>query len=452
MITLIRMLSRGRSSRERTRGRLMAAGAALATVLLCLALHLTAFRLDERRGSLGVLTEKEPRLMVALTLALLAVPAVAFLYQVSRLTTATRERRLAALRLAGATPREVRLVGAAESGRSALVGGSLGVAVYLLAALVARWSLGDVVPVRPLLWTSIVLAAVVLVAAWSGLVAGRHVIASPLGVVRRARPRGPRARDLGLVALGVGLLASALTGKGRFFLGNKYGAAVAIAAGAVLLLFGLVLATAWLVGRAARRAGRTAARRAGRGTSAPETLLAARMVEADPRAWARALSVVGLTVFFGSAVAAQQTLTVFQTDHLTAFQVTAYTLVYLALLAAMVTSAGALVVHQAEELLDHRRSFAVLAASGVPVPALGRVLTRQALIAALPVCVVSAVAGAGVVVLAVADLYLRRPGALAASVVAAAMAGIGVLAAVLVARAARPILRRWVRPEELRAD
>ncbi|MGW0063617.1 hypothetical protein ACWDTT_27250 [Streptosporangium sandarakinum] len=443
MITVVRMLARGRSRRERARGRLMAAGAALATVLLCAAAHLTAFRLDARRGALGILTEKEPRLMVALTLALLAVPAAAFIYQVSRLATATRERRLAALRLAGATPREVRLTGAAESGWSALAGGSLGAAVYLLAALVARWSLGDVVPVRPLLWTPVVLAAVVLGGALSGLRAGRHVVASPLGVVRRARPRGPRARDLALVALGVGLLVAALAGKGRFLLGGKYGAAVAIAAGAVLLLFGLVLATAWLI--------RMAARRAGRGAAAPETLLAARMVEADPRAWARALSVVGLTVFFGSAVGAHQALTVFQSD-LTAFQAASYALLYLALLTAMVTSAGALVAHQAEELLDHRRSFTVLAASGVPVPALGRVLTWQALVAALPVCVVSAVAGAGVVVLLLAELYARRPGALAVSVAgAAAMAGIGVLAAVLVARAARPILRRWVRPGELRA-
>ncbi|MGV9325442.1 hypothetical protein ACWDR1_09225 [Streptosporangium sandarakinum] len=443
MITVIRMLARGRSPRERARGRLMAAGAALATVLLCAAAHLTAFRLDARRGALGILTEKEPRLVVALTLALLAVPAAAFVYQVSRLATATRERRLAALRLAGATPREVRLTGAAESGWSALAGGSLGAAAYLLAALVARWSLGDVVPVRPLLWTPVVLAAVVFGGALSGLRAGRHVTASPLGVVRRARPRGPRARDLALAALGAGLLTAAFTGKGRFFLGGKYGAAVAIAAGAVLLLFGLVMATAWLI--------RKAARRAGRGTSEPETLLAARMVEADPRAWARALSVVGLTVFFGSAVGAQQALTVFQSD-LTAFQVASYALLYLALLTAMVTSAGALVAHQAEELLDHRRSFTVLAASGVPVPALGRVLTRQALVAALPVCVVSAVAGAGVVVLLLAELYARRLGALAVSVAgAAAMAGIGVLAAVLVARAARPILRRWVLPEELRA-
>ncbi|MET9067921.1 hypothetical protein [Streptosporangium sandarakinum] len=444
MITVIRMLARGRSPRERARGRLMAAGAALATVLLCAAAHLTAFRLDARRGALGILTEKEPRLVVALTLALLAVPAAAFVYQVSRLATATRERRLAALRLAGATPREVRLTGAAESGWSALAGGSLGAAAYLLAALVARWSLGDVVPVRPLLWTPVVLAAVVFGGALSGLRAGRHVTASPLGVVRRARPRGPRARDLALAALGAGLLMAAFTGKGRFFLGGKYGAAVAIAAGAVLLLFGLVMATAWLI--------RKAARRAGRGTSEPETLLAARMVEADPRAWARALSVVGLTVFFGSAVGAEQTLTMFQRDHLTAFQVASYALLYLALLTAMVTSAGALVAHQAEELLDHRRSFTVLAASGVPVPALGRVLTRQALVAALPVCVVSAVAGAGVVVLLLAELYARRLGALAVSVAgAAAMAGIGVLAAVLVARAARPILRRWVLPEELRA-
>nr|BFE86210.1 hypothetical protein GCM10020093_088110 [Planobispora longispora] len=90
---------------------------------------------------------------------------------------------------------------------------------------------------------------------------------------------------------------------------------------------------------------------------------------------------VGLTVFFGSAVGAQQGDILFS-PWLTTSKVVAYLLIDLALLLALVTSAAALAVHQAEALLDHRRSFAVLAASGVPASALGRVLTRQALIAA----------------------------------------------------------------------
>ncbi|MFI7131109.1 hypothetical protein ACIBQ1_35860 [Nonomuraea sp. NPDC050153] len=114
---------------------------------------------------------------------------------------------------------------------------------------------------------------------------------------------------------------------------------------------------------------------------------------------------------------------------------------------ALATSAAALVVHQAEELIDHRRSFAAPAASGVPERALGRVLVRQAVIAALPIC---AVAGVAVVVLSVADVYqVRWLGWAAARAVA--MAGIGALATMLVALAACPLLRGTLRPERPRA-
>jgi hypothetical protein len=204
-------------------------------------------------------------------------------------------------------------------------------------------------------------------------------------------------------------------------------------AGLVLLLFGVTLATTWLI--------RVYAHLAGRRARSPETLLAARLVEADPRAWARALSVVSLTVFFGAGAGAQQAGMDYSQAH---------ALVDLALLVALVTSAAALVVHQAEELIDHRRSFATLAASGVPARALGGVLVRQAVIAALPVCVVAAVSGTAVVVLTLLDIYeVQRLGWAATRAVA--MAGIGILAAVLVALAARPLLRSALHLERLRA-
>ncbi|MEU3169814.1 FtsX-like permease family protein [Streptosporangium sp. NPDC006930] len=450
MITVMRMLARGGSRRERVRGRLMAVGAALATFLLCVAANLLAFGLGVSRHPEGFLVERrieylgffsgrDARLVTALALALLVVPTMAFVHQVSRLAAATRERRLAALRLAGATPREVRLLGAYESGWRTLLGGVSGVALYLVAHLVPAWSLEGAVPRVPPAQILAILAVVLLVGTISGLRAGRHVVTSPLGVVRRTPPAGPRASDLALAAAGAVMFVAGLKNKIPVV---PYGAALSMAAGMVLLLFGLVLAASWLI--------RAAARRIGDRTGAAETLLAARMVGADPRGWARALAVVGLTVFFGSAVGAQQGQILLRggIDHSWGV---AYLLVDLALLIALVTSAAALVVHQAEDLLDHRRSFAALAASGVPGVALGRVLTRQALIAALPVCVVAAVAGVGVVVLPLADIYL--PAALSvAAARAMLMVGIGVLAAVLVARAARPILRRTLRPEGLREE
>ncbi|MEV7013976.1 hypothetical protein [Streptosporangium sp. NPDC051022] len=442
MITVMRMLARGGSRRERVRGRLMASGAALATFLLCAAVTLLTVGAQAPDERLGAFATPDDRALTALALALLVVPTVAFGHQVSRLATATRERRLAALRLAGATPREVRLLGAYDSGRWTLLGGLAGAALYLLVDLALSRALEGAVPLIPPVWALVILAAVTLGGTLSGLMAGRHVVTSPLGVVRRARPAGPRGLDLVLAALGTALFAAGFLARGRFP-GGPYATALAITAGAVALLFGLVLGTAWLI--------RAAARRAGRRTEVAETLLAARIVEADPRGWARALSVVGLTVFFGSVVGAQQGVIIVQ-GGLSDFAL-AYLLVDLALLIALTTSAAALVVHQAEDLLEHRHSFAALAAAGTPGPALGRVLTRQALIAALPVCAVAAVAGTALIVLTLPDVYLQAPGALAyAAGRATLMAGIGVLAATLVARAARPILRRALRPEGLREE
>ncbi|MFI7108646.1 hypothetical protein ACIBK9_20240 [Nonomuraea sp. NPDC050227] len=403
MITVLGMLHRGRSRAERVRARLVAAGAAVATFLVCTAVGMADFQDED--GSL-----------TGLGLALLAVPVAGLVHQANRLASATRERRLAALRLAGATPGDVRRLGALEGGLLALAGSLTGGALYVVTHL------GGPLPQIP-----VVVALVTLGGVLSGARAGRHVVTSPLGVTRRARVRGPRALDLALFAAGVGLLVLGLSVKGRFPVVGKYGAATAMASGLVLLLIGATLATTWLI--------RAYARRAGRRARSPETLLAARLVEADPRAWARALSVVSLTVFFGAAVGAQQASVGYSQAH---------ALVDVALLLALATSSIALVAHQAEELIDHRRSFAALAAAGVPERALGGVLVRQAVVAALPVCVVAAVSGVAVVVLPLVSVYRVEslPWALTRAVL---MAGAGVLAAVVVALAARPLLRGALR-------
>ncbi|TKK85919.1 hypothetical protein FDA94_23775 [Herbidospora galbida] len=387
------------------RARLVASGAAVATFLVCLAVSLADYQ-DEGSSLTG------------LGLALLAVPVAGLVHQANRLASATRERRLAALRLAGATPGDVRRLGALEGGALAL-GGSLGGGVLYMVTHLSG----------PLTQVPVVLAVVTLGGVLSGARAGRHVVAFSLGVTRRARVRGPRVRDLLLVAAGVGLFVLGAVVKGRFPVVGKYGAAVAMAAGLVLLLFGVTLGATWVI--------RVYARRAGRRARSAEALPAARLVEADPGAWARALSVVSLTVFFGAGAGAQQAGVGYFSAH---------ALVDVALLMALVTSAVALVVHQAEELIDLRRSFSALAAFGVPERALGGVLVRQAVIAALPVCAVAAVSGVAVVVVNIVDVYqVQWLGWAAARAVA--MAGFGVLAAVLVALAARPLLHGALRYE-----
>ncbi|MEV0755281.1 FtsX-like permease family protein [Streptosporangium sp. NPDC050280] len=245
------------------------------------------------------------------------------------------------------------------------------------------------------------------------------------------------------VVLGMGMAAVGLILKGRFPIGGPYGATLSIIIGAVILLLGLVLAATWLI--------RAVARHVAHRATAPETLLAARMIEADPRGWARALSVVGLTVFFGSAVGVQQGIILFRSSVGT-FPLATYLLVDSVLLIAMCTSTAALVVRQAEELLDHRRSLAALAAAGAPMRALRQALTRQALIATLPVCAVAAATGAGLAFLIMFEGY-NQSGSIAFPIMRAVVtAGIGVLASMLVAQASWPILRSALRPEELRTE
>lgn len=234
MITVLRMLNRGRSRAERARAWLVAAGTGLATFLVCTAVSLADFK--DEGGSL-----------TGLALALLALPVAGLVHQSNRLGTATRERRLAGLRLAGATPGDVRRLGALEGGWLALAGSLAGAAVYVVTHLSG-----------PLIQVPVVMVVMALAGALSGARAGRHVIASPLGLVRRSRLRGPRVADLLLVMAGVGLFLLGGVTKGSFPLAGKYGAALAITAGMVLILFGVTLGTTWVIRAYARRAGRRA--------------------------------------------------------------------------------------------------------------------------------------------------------------------------------------------------
>ncbi|MCF6470974.1 hypothetical protein FAF44_21610 [Nonomuraea sp. MG754425] len=405
---MLRMLNRGRSRPERVRAWLVMAGAGVATFLLCTAVSLVDVRDDGAS-------------LTGLGLALLALPVAGLVHQANRLASATRERRLAALRLAGATPGDVRRLGALEGGGLALAGSLAGAAGYVLTHLSG-----------PLPQVPVVLLLMTAAGAVSGLRAGRQVIASPLGVVRRARVPGPRVRDLVVAVSGAALIAWGAVVRAGFPIAGPYGMALVMTVGMVLLLVGVTMAATWLI--------RAYAVRAGARARSPEALLAARLVEANPRAWARALSVVGLAVFFGAASGAQQAATGYWQAH---------ALVDVALLLALVAAAAALVVHQAEELIDLRRSFAALAAAGVPERSLGGVLVRQAVITSLPVCAVAAVSGVAVVVASAIDIY--QVGWLGwAAGRALVMTGVGVLTAVLVALAARPLLRGALRLETLR--
>lgn len=78
-------------------------------------------------------------LLAGVGVVVLLVPSLVLVASASRLTAARRERRLAALRLAGATPTQVTSMVAAETGLAAVGGAVLGVAVSPLLHAAATW-------------------------------------------------------------------------------------------------------------------------------------------------------------------------------------------------------------------------------------------------------------------------------------------------------------------------
>jgi len=216
----------------------------------------------------------EVRAAVGLGLVGLLVPVLVFIATATRLSSAARERRLAAIRLVGATPEQARLLAAAEAGVAAMVGVVLGGLLFLTLRQAAAAALpvpAGVFPVdlAPPGWQlALVLLGVPVLAVATGLVALRHIVTSPLGVTRQGRVR--RAGAARLLPLGTGLVLLALAGvNARAVTGGRlYGAALLVG-GAALVLIGLAvgmpalarLAAAGLVRRGGGVAGQLAGRR-----------------------------------------------------------------------------------------------------------------------------------------------------------------------------------------------
>jgi hypothetical protein len=180
----------------------------------------------------------------------LLVPMLVFVAATSRIAGAERERRLSALRLAGASARQVRRIGAAESLVGAATGGLLGLVVFLavrpwmagvdLAGI--AWYPGDFVPAWPLAVAVFVLLPVITVgAAWFGM---RRLVIEPLGVLRQGKPARRRGWwRLLLVVLGVlFLLPDKVFGAG----GGPNAMLPYLVAGIALLLVGVPVLMPWL--------------------------------------------------------------------------------------------------------------------------------------------------------------------------------------------------------------
>ena len=126
--------------------------------------------------------------LILLGLALLAFlfPVGLFVVTATRLSTATREVKLAAIRLAGASGAQVRWLLAIEAGLVALVGEVIGLALFLggratalgVPSVAAAWFPSDLT--TPLADIALVLAAVPLLVLVVALVGSRRIVLGPL--------------------------------------------------------------------------------------------------------------------------------------------------------------------------------------------------------------------------------------------------------------------------------
>ncbi|MFE1796625.1 FtsX-like permease family protein [Streptomyces sp. NPDC059517] len=440
------LLTRGSDRREWWRVTLTAVGAALAT-----GLGLAAVAVASVRGQVsasyfhGLLNQPSQRAGVVVTLLLLWVPVLGLLGQCARIGAVHRDRRLAGLRLAGATPRQVRRVAALESGLACLLGAA--VAAVFCALLMAAL-LQQRLPLPAWAGFVLVVLAVPLLAVLVSVVALRRVVASPLGWVRRVRPdHGPTATlalvvPVVLVGLAALLIVTQRTGPGATSLPLLVFAAVALTGAGAVAVAGL---TARAVG------GRLAAR-----TGSPAVLLAAERLRSDPWATARTHAAVLLVAVVGVGFTGVRQVFLDGVHHPrqgrpydaadVAFYTTGVDLVGAAVLLALLISLGGLAVGTAESLATRRRGLAAQAAAGVPHKVLGRALLLET---ALPLAPAMLLAGAGGTAIHLA--YGTATDAVVVPVLLSLLVPAAVYAACLLAAATSlPLLRRTVRPAELR--
>ncbi|MFF6938218.1 FtsX-like permease family protein [Streptomyces sp. NPDC008312] len=431
-------LTRGSGRGEGWRIALTALGALAATGFALAAVAVAAVR-----GQVsipfahGLLNQPGERAGVVLTLVLLLVPVLGFLGQCARIGAVHRHHRMAAMRLTGATPAQVRRIAAVEAAFPSLPGSVAGCALFAVLLAAA----GHTPP--PLAWAgfAVVVLAVPVAAALVGVLALRRVVASPLDEVRRVGPqRGPRAAFGFLTA---GALISAV---GMLLTGPTSLRAAAFPVLVVALVFLTGTGVIWAAGASAGYLGRRLTRRARQ----PAVLIAAGRLAHDPWAAARTHAALLLVTVVGVAFVGVRGV-MLEILHASgtlpedlAFYTTGIDLAGTTVLVALAISLCGLAVGTAESLATRRRGLAAQAAAGVP----RTVLVRAAILeTALPLAPALLLAGIGGTAVCVAYARIAGTGVpLTPLLVPPAVYA----ACLLAAATSLPLLRRAAHPAELR--
>lgn len=332
---------------------------------------------------------------VVVALVLLTVPVLALAGQCARLGAPARDRRLAAIRLAGASPRQAVTIAATETGLASALGALAGLGAYLggrqlLDRPGADGKLALPTDVLPPAWSiAVVCAGIPVLAALVAAGLLRRVAVTPFGVVRQERRRRPLPWPGLLIAVGIATTAVVLPVTKD--LGGAAGTVTLL-----MVLLGLMCATAGVVlgtGWISYATGWLLHRASGR----PALLLAGRRLMADPWNGSRTLAALLACLIFGGGVAgvrasydiqfaleretARKAAEIdglgFVEPRNTDFYFRALDLVNVALIVSLAIAAGGLVVALAESVVSRRRAYAALVATGVPRGTLARALVWQ---------------------------------------------------------------------------
>jgi hypothetical protein len=236
------------------------------------------------------------RLLEFALLGLVGVPLSVFFATTARLSAATRDRRLAALRLLGMSQMNVRRVNAFESIISALAGTAIGLLVYHLSqGPLASLKVGGLVwfpqDGRATAWSIwLLMIAVPMLAAAIGVAGSRLAVSDALAVRRQApatRLSRWRLIPMGVgVAVLLGLLIASLSAGGA---GLRRPAPTVMMVAILCTAFGIVLGFPVLAAEAARALSSRA--------RSTWVLLAARRFEFEPTSANRVVAGLVVVVF-----------------------------------------------------------------------------------------------------------------------------------------------------------
>ena len=315
---------------------------------------------------------------------LVTVPAILLVGSAARLTAARREQRMAALRLAGATPRSVRALAAAETTIGAGIGAVAGVAASAaISPLLASVEMGGGrwFPIDLRLSISAcaaIVAAAIVTCAATAAVSLRRVASRPLGVARSTEPQRSRwPRLLGTGAAMVLLAAATVLSASTTFTrddGQPVDMTVPMVAALGTVIASLALVGPFftsLVGRAMVRSARRA-----------PMLIAGRRVLEDPRATYRTVSAVVLAGmvagFLSGVVPTAQHGGEMHANDVFASDILRGSLAVM--VACLVLAFGASAIASAASVVDQRRVIGRLTLCGTDVATLQRARRFEAVL------------------------------------------------------------------------